>query len=351
MEERLIDVLCDNKTQTNCAVKLGAVFCDGYWAQQRIGAFSHFHADHIRAIENCIAEYDHMITHPITFQGLCALKPGLRLREQWTPQDYDTTFKFSGGSVRLLKANHIPGSSQIHVEYGGHTLLYSGDFGYPDVQIRHADYLVTDATHGDPWHDGKTDRQSVKNRMFEHINDVLESKRRVVVHTTTGTLQELVRHFESGCKQRFNDDVIFVMDHKQEAVLHNIYHEESSEFRPIVPYDTPEFGAAVKTNKKCVIFLTHAILNDELRKFHRVVVDSYRFEKSMPPIIPFDGGCRFNLAAHASINDIYQYINEINPRYVVTDGSRSTYAKQLAKLIEQKFPRVKTESRPKLGIT
>ncbi len=346
MEERIIDVKCNNGTNANCAVKLGAVFCDGYWEQQRIGAFSHFHADHIRAIENCIAEYDHMITHPITFQGLCALKPGLRLREQWITQDYDTVFKFSGGSVRLLKANHIPGSSQIHVEYAGHTLLYSGDFSYPDVQTRHADHLVIDATHGDPWYDGKTDRQSVKNRMFEHINDVLETNHRITVHASAGTLQELIRHFEMGCKRRFADDVVLVMDHKQETVLHSIYHEESSEFRQIVPYDTSEFGAVIRTNKKCVIFLTNGIINDELDKFYRIVVDAYRFEKGSSPIIPFDGGCRFNLAAHASIDDIYQYIEAINPKFVVTDGSRSSYARQLAKLIEQKFPRIKAESRP-----
>ena len=338
--------MCDSVAKTNCPVKLGVVFCDGYWEQQRIGAFSHFHADHIRAIENCIAEYDHMIAHPITFHGLCALKPGLRLREQWVTQDYDTVFKFSGGSVRLLKANHIPGSSQIHVEYGGQTLLYSGDFSYPDVQTRHADYLVIDATHGDPWHDGKTDRQSVKNRMFEYIDEIFKSRRQIVIHTSTGTLQELVRHFEIGCKPRFSDDIIFVMDCKQEQVLREIYRAESSEFRSIVPYNTPEFGATLRANKKCLIFLTQTILNDELRKFHRIAVDAYRFEKGTSPIIPFNGGCRFNLAAHASIDNIYQYIEEINPKYVVTDGSRSTYAKQLAKLIEQKFPHIKAEPRP-----
>lgn len=346
MEERLIDVMCDGKSETSCAVKLGAVFCDGYREQQRIGAFSHFHTDHIRAIENCIAEYDYMIAHPITFQGLCGLKPGLRLREQWVTQDYDTMFKFSGGSVRLLKANHIPGSSQVHVEYDGHALLYSGDFSYPDVQTRHADYLVIDATHGDPWHDGKTDRQSVKNRMYEHIKENLESKHHVVVQTSAGTLQELIRHFEIGYGERLADDIVFSMDRKQERVLHSIYDEEFSEFRPIVPYATPEFGAIIRANKKCVIFLTHTILDNELRKLHRIAVNAYRFEKGGSPIIPFDGGCRFNLAAHASIDNIYRYIEEVNPKHVVTDASRSTYARQLAKLIEQKFPRIKAESRP-----
>lgn len=346
MDERLIDVKCGGETRANCAVQLGAVFCDGYWERQRIGAFSHFHADHIRAIESCIAEYDYMVTHPITFQGLCALKPGLRLREQWVTQDYDTAFKFSGGSVRLLRSNHIPGSSQIHVEYAGHTLLYSGDFGYPNVQARHADHLVIDATHGDPWHDGATDRRSVMNRMFEYVRERLEAERRIVVSASSGTLQELVRHFEVGCGARLAGDVVFSMDGRQERVLRGIYREESAEFRPIVQYGTPEFGSAVRAGKKCVVFAARSILGSELPGFHRIAVDAYRFQKGASPIVPFEGGCRFNLAAHASIGDIYQYVEAVGPKHVVTDGSRSPHARQLAKLIEQRFPGIKAEARP-----
>ena len=114
--------------------------------------FSHFHQDHIRAIEDCIGKYDKIIVHPITFAAITALKPGLEFREQWLTQSYDndgkgTSYPTKAGTIRLLDANHIPGSAQVHVETENYSLLYSGDFNFPEMQIRKADYLVLDATH------------------------------------------------------------------------------------------------------------------------------------------------------------------------------------------------------------
>ena len=135
MDENIVDVICDN-SRTKCVIKLNGVFCDGYNEYASIGVFSHFHGDHIGAISNCIGSCDTLITHPITFEGIVALNPGIRHRQQWVQQDFDTVYKMNDGSIRLLKANHIPGSSQIHVESGDVSMLYSGDFNFPDMQIR-----------------------------------------------------------------------------------------------------------------------------------------------------------------------------------------------------------------------
>ena len=347
MDERIIDVVCCGDNTRNCAVKLDGISCDGYKEGMSIGVFSHFHDDHIRSIPSCISSYNVLIIHPITFEGINALQPGMRYREQWVPQDYDTAYRFEGGMIRLLKANHIPGSSQVYVESDGKTMLYSGDFSYPDVQIRQADYLVIDSSHGDPWHDGKTDRNSVKNRMFEYVEEYLESHYQLVIQAPSGTLQEIVRHFEIRYGKKMRDDVAFVMEKKQKTVLHNIYRNERDEFRDVVEYESSDYLDMMNSNRKCVIFSTSLeILDEQLRAFHKIIVDRFRFTKPNAPIIPFEGGCRFNLAAHTSIDGIYQYVEDVNPKYVVTDNSRSSYAKQLARLIEQRFPRIKTEYRP-----
>lgn len=347
MDEREVDVQCNDGATKNCAIKLGSVYCDGHVEKQSIGVFSHFHEDHIRAVSDCIGTYDVLLAHPITFEGIEALKPGMRYRQQWITHDYDSAYKFAGGTIRLLKANHIPGSSQIHVESGSESMLYSGDFNYPDIQIREADHLVLDSTHGDPWMDGKTDRKSVKNRMTEYVQDMLGLGKQVVVQAPSGTLQEIVRHFEVGYERRLTDDVVFVMDKKQERVLNKIYSQEVREFRDIVEYGTPEFGALVDGGKPCVVFVTGLVLDEELSNWHKVMVDRFRwFKKDEPPIIEIEGGRRFNLAAHASIDGIFEYIREVKPKHVVTDNSRSGYAKQLAKMIEQAFPNIRTEFRP-----
>ena len=346
MDERIIDVECNENQVRNCAIKLDHVFCDGYRGGKSIGAFSHFHEDHIAAVTDCIGSYDVLITHPITFEGIVALKPGVRHRMQWVPQDFGVKYRTAVGYIQLLKANHIPGSSQIYVESGDNSLLYSGDFNYPDVQTVQADYLVIDATHGDPWFDSATDRKSVKNRMFEDIREQTNSNKSIVILTSSGTLQELVRHFEIEYGSKMRDDVVFVMDKTQEDILKNIYSDEKNEFRNMVHYDTREFWKLFRERKKCVIFYTRPILDEDLHSCYKIIIDKFRFSKGAIPIIPFTNGCRYNLAAHASIADIYSYVESVNPKYVVTDNSRSSHAPKLAKMIEQKFPNIKAEPRP-----
>lgn len=347
MNERIVDVVCGGGSKSNCTVMLDGVSCDGYKDDMKVGVFSHFHHDHIRSIPKCISSYDTLIIHPITFEGINALYPGMRHREQWVTQDYDTSYAFEAGVIRLLKANHIPGSSQIHVESDGKTMLYSGDFSYPHIQIKNADYLVIDATHGDPWYDGKTDRASVKNRMFEYTEERMKSRPQLVIQVHSGTLQEIAHHFETKYCKKLDDEISFVMEKKQKSVLDKIYREERNEFRNIVEYDSRDYWDLINRDKKCVIFSTSVdILDDRLRGFHRIIVDRWRFSKETAPISPFDGGCRFNLAAHTSIDGIYKYVESVNPKYVVTDHSRSRHARKLAKLIEQKFPNIKTEYRP-----
>ncbi len=351
MDNSIVDVQCDDCHKKSCAVKLDEVLCDGYHKDGIIGAFTHFHEDHIGAIIDCIGQYDVLITHPITFEGIVALKPGIRHREQWVQQDFDTSYNIRNGQIRLLKANHIPGSSQVYVESDGKTMLYSGDFSFPDMQIKKAEYLVLDATHGDPSYDGKTDRRSVMNRLFEDAKEKTDRAESVVIQTSGGTLQEIVKHFEMSQSDKIADNVSFVMDKKQEKVLLKIYKNDTKYFRDIFHYDSKsrEFWKLVN-NKPCVIFTTSSILDDDLRRFYKIIIDQYRFGKNEPPIIPFPGnsdiGCRYNLAAHASIENIYSYVDAVNPKYVVTDSSRSVYAEKLAKLIEQKFPNIQTTHRP-----
>lgn len=343
--ERAVDVEC-SESGKNCAVRLGSVCCDGYIKERRICAFSHFHEDHIRSMPDCIGTYDVLLAHPLTLQGIEAVKPGTRYREQWVTLDYDSAYRSTWGSVRLLKANHILGSSQIHVESGSETMLYSGDFNYPDVQIRGAEHLVLDSNHGDPWMDGRTDRKSVQNRMFEYVQDELDRGRQVVVQAASGTLQEILRHFEVGYGKRLDTAASFVMDAKQIRVLCSIYRAESQEFRDVVEYGTAESGALINGGRKCVVFMTRNVIDSALSHMSRAIVGMFRFDKNEPAVIEFEGGCRFNLASHASIDGIYSYIEAVNPKYVVTDFSRSPHAARLAKMIEQKFPKIRAEFRP-----
>ena len=354
MTEDIVRVHCNDGQKSNCPIKLGQIYCDGYKGPNdlksqknseeysgRIGVFSHFHEDHIGAVRQCLGTYDTLIVHPITFQAISAIIPGSQFYEQWIPTNYDTPYISKAGTIRLLKSNHIPGSAQIHVETNGDTLLYSGDFNFPEMQIKKADYLVLDATHGDPWFDGKTDRQSVKNRMFEDVKEKIESNKPVIIRTSAGTLQELVKHFEINPSEgQLTHDIPFVTTKKQKSILLKIYKNEKNDFRDIIEYDSPEFWRLHRNNKRCVIFLTNEIIDESLQNYYTIIVDKYRFSSEKPTIIPINGGCRYNLASHASIHDILDYVGEVNPKEVITDCSRSGYAPMLAKQIQIKYPKI-----------
>jgi len=275
---------------------------------------------------------------------------GYKHREQWVTQDYETKFASHVGDIRLLKANHIPGSAQIHVERNGVSMLYSGDFNYPEIQIRKADYLVLDSTHGDPIYDGKTDRKSVKNRMFEDIKEKMDSYKPVIVQAYSGTLQEIIKHFEiSYDGSKLSYDIPFVTTKQQKEILLKIYTNEKDEFRDLIEYEQHEFWKLVRNNKRCVIFLPYnTIIDSSLQNYFKVYVDRYRFASEEPSIVEMSGGRRYNLAAHASIENIISYIKEIQPKTIVTDLSRSGYASRLAKIINQNYPKITCYSRPKL---
>jgi metallo-beta-lactamase family protein len=75
--------------------------------------------------------------------------------------EFGTTFEpLPGVQVRLRRAGHIVGAASVHVAWGGHTLLFSGDLGrsndlvmLPPEPPEAADTLVVESTYGDRLHD------------------------------------------------------------------------------------------------------------------------------------------------------------------------------------------------------
>ena len=346
-----IDVCCRSNSSKQCPIKLHEIYCDGYFEEKKIGAISHFHADHIGTISDCLRHYDIMITHPTTLRAIGGIDSGLPRLEQWVAMDYDTKFKTNSSDIRLLKANHIPGSAQIHVVTNGQALLYSGDFNYPFAPTREADYLVLDATHGDPSVDGKTDRKSVLSRMFEDVKEKVDSKKSVVINTDTGTLQEIIRHFEigyDGNEPKLSHDIPFVAKKNQIKILKEIYKEEKEEFREILEFGEREFWTKIHgKNKPCVIFLVDRIIDEDLSNHYKIITGRYQFRQDKPPIIYHEdtNSAHYNLASHASIDNVLKYVEDVKAKVVITDGSRSEQAKHLARQIELKFDHIRVFTR------
>jgi putative mRNA 3-end processing factor len=367
IEDNLISVSCSSQSK-NGPIKLDRIYCDGYVEDNSngIGVFSHFHSDHIGDVEACLRKYDTLITHPITLAAIDALNPGYKLYASWASQDYGQYFPSPVGKIRLLKANHIPGSCQVHLETNDSTFLYSGDFKFPEMTIKQADYLVLDASHGDPNYDGPTDRLSVKNRMLDDIHEKMDLGKPVVIISHSGTMQELIHHFEINDSQKpLNHDIPFVARKEQIQILNRIYENEKDEFRNIIEYDSPDYWKLIRNNSRCIIFLSNIpkrndendsfldSIDEDIQNYYKIIVDRFKFEKNKPAIQPFPGnyegmGCRYNLASHSSIAEILDYVDAVSPKEIITDASRSNFAPILSKLISLKFPKIKVHAEPRV---
>ena len=77
-------------------------------------------------------------------------------------------------------------------------------------------------------------------------------------------------------------------------------------------------------------------------------MDAYGPTSEEGSIMPFFdcAGRRFNLAAHASINGLCEYVGQVGPKYVATGHSKSQPAKQLAELIERHCKGAKVSYEP-----
>jgi Cft2 family RNA processing exonuclease len=94
-----------------------------------------------------------VILSEVTAKLMATRLPGERV-EHLLP--FRSPVRFRGASITLLPAGHIFGSAQIHIQLGGETLLYTGDFklrqgkSAESIEWLHADTLVMETTYGLP---------------------------------------------------------------------------------------------------------------------------------------------------------------------------------------------------------
>lgn len=114
---------------------------------------------------------------------------------------FHQTIKLPGGAmVRLRRAGHILGAGSVHVEWGGNSILFSGDLGRyddpvmldpepgPDVQ-----YLVVESTYGDRLHD----RQHPADALASIITRTIQRGGTVIIPAfAVGRAQTLLYHLQ-----------------------------------------------------------------------------------------------------------------------------------------------------------
>jgi len=116
-----------------------------------------------------------------------------------TPIPFETVQAIPGGaSLRLRHAGHILGAASVQLEWGGKTLVFSGDVGRYDsadmldpVPCPYADYLLIESTYGNRHHD----RRSPEDALMEIIDRTAARGGTVIIPSfAVGRAQSLLFH-------------------------------------------------------------------------------------------------------------------------------------------------------------
>jgi putative mRNA 3-end processing factor len=291
----------------NGAILLGEQFvCEAHHPRP-VRIITHAHADHMLHIKTSLNASEKVIATPIT-------------------RDYGQTFEYGGEKVTLFPAFHIPGSAQVLLENGEKSrILYTGDFRYPGAKIIETDILVTEATYGNP----------------ECVRDFAD--------TVGSELIQLV-------KQRIEEGPVYIFGYygKVQEVV-KILNESDVDFPILVPEKIfqilnvcQKHGSVLKD-----YYLSKSKTGEEIRRsrhigvYHmgasrwvgqdgvRVVLSGWQFDVPCKQI----GERKYQVALsdHADFKHLIEYIEQVRPRLVVTDGYRARDASLLALEIQNRL--------------
>jgi putative mRNA 3-end processing factor len=100
--------------------------------------------------------------------------------------DYRKPFKIARTEITAFDAGHIPGSASFYLDFGGKSLLYTGDFNTIDTRLLRAidrelpkgDILVTECTYSERDH---PDRRAQERELIRIVEDTLATDKVVLI--------------------------------------------------------------------------------------------------------------------------------------------------------------------------
>lgn len=303
----------------NGAILLGKNFTvDGHF-RRLFRVITHFHSDHLYDLDKSVKECSSLIATPITLDAINVLGYSVPKHKR-IDLEYGITLNIEGEKIRLEKAEHIMGASQVIVSTDGEEVAYTGDFRNPGkgTPILNPDVLIIDATYGHPTH--KRPFKEESDMLFsDYIKDAILYGP-VRIYAYYGKIQEVMRIL-----RQFDVKIPFIVAGKvseltKVALKHGIkiddvFDEKSEEGREIIKdrmYISFHHATEFKRRDK---YATNFLLDGwQINEFiKRIDQKSY--------VIGF--------SSHADFEDTIYYIENTSADIIVVDASRSKYAKDL----------------------
>jgi len=328
------DFININKDWAYGSIELGDyVVCDGLAKDNNdLVVYTHAHEDHVN--NNLIAEaYKKNINVVMTeiTRELCSSYMTVNL-------DYDFNLKvipsnelvlFDNVSIKLLEAKHILGSSQIEVhdkKYG--KIGYSGDFGEEVNEVIDVDFLVLDSTYSGDFKNRKWTMEEALSRLVEDIKTNV-GKQDINLIADSGLLQFILHHLNIWSE---HPTVITGKKEKGWSTVYSKYQYNQPKNFALKGSDEER---ELKMANQSVITIGHdrSILN-EIPKGLTYIVKNIGIENEEPINEINENLKRVGLSSHATGTSVIDYVEKVNPSYVITDSSRSSNnAKKLSELI------------------
>ena len=147
-----------------------------------------------------------------------------------------------GVTLTLYEAGHILGSAVVYLEIDDHedgkkkTLLFTGDLGRKNLpilrdpyQVEKADYLITETTYGNRFHEAITD---VDDKLADIVNKTIKRGGKIIIPSfSLGRTQEVVytlhRLFD---KNRIPHDLPIIVDSPLSGNLTEVFRGHTMDF-------------------------------------------------------------------------------------------------------------------------
>jgi putative mRNA 3-end processing factor len=308
------------------AILLGENFAADAHEDRATRVVTHAHADHILDIDESFRRCDRVVMTPATSELIESIY-GIKLDpSKLELLDYGKSMGFGDERLTLFQAGHILGSAQVLVETReGYRILYTGDFKLPEAPIINSDLLVMEATYGNP----SCTRPFKYLVEKELISLVEESLRDGPVHIFGyhGKLQEV-----AGVLRRGGIREPILMPRKVYAVA-KICQKYGMELGDFLLAESEE-GKGASEGSYVGLYHMRAAQGFE-GGGTRIYLSGWEFETPVKKV----GKDEYEVALsdHSDFEQLIEYVELSDPKYVITDDFRVGDAKALAKEIRKRL--------------
>src|SRR6202162_5026987 len=262
---------------------------------------SHAHSDHI-------GNHREVILSETTAKLMAARLPGRRV-EHALP--FHSSVDFRGASVTLLPAGHIFGSAQIHFQWRGKTLLYTGDFklrpgkSAEPIGWLPADTLIMETTYGLPQY------------IFPPVDQVIAEVTNFCVETLAENLVPILFGYSLGKAQEIlaalNGSGLRILLHPSVYRITKLYEELRQPLPEYFPYEENRTAGCVVI---CPPTANRTRLVQRIKNRRTAILTGWALNPAT--IYRYQCDAALPLSEHADYPDLIKYVELIQPKRVFT---------------------------------